>query len=32
MLIIKNVKNDRPEFTQGQTPACPEPRRGSFGE
>jgi hypothetical protein len=22
------VKNDRPELTQGQTPACPGPGRG----
>jgi hypothetical protein len=28
MLIIKNVKNDRPELTQGKTPACPGPGRG----
>lgn len=26
--MIKNVKNDRPELTQGQTPACPRPGRG----
>ncbi len=28
-LTIKNVKNDRPELTQGETPACPGSGGGS---